>query len=810
MIELTMALRKRTAADPYDFDPSEFSLSEFLSLLDQNKSGLGIDIFDRFFAIAQHYSKTDPATKDLEIKKPAADSEKEEQKVPEKYVLVPPNEVNVPSTLRFELPADGEKYGRLLQGSEADIMAHLFNPRQPDPHFMDVFISVYRHFMTSHRVLDYVISHFRVVEAPLPAEILALPEPRPSTPKRQSMTRNSSKGELGFAPVEQLVSRPSSPLSPTGVAGAHPLAPRRDSRAGGGRLSISERDQRRKREIEEKERNVYFEKHIPIIRTNTIKFLLKWLKMAWTDFITDPTLLKRVEDFATEIGTGFKTESGEEENPYYSESIQLLETIRTQRFGSKSYAMSLSTKLKEARKLVNGAGNHEGSSNTEDPSKMFAESQAHFSRNPLVTKYRPNELAEILTLLDMEQFEKINVRSLLFMLVSNPDKLDMSYILRYQDHEHQGLFQYIKWLSNLNHWVTSSIFFASSTQERGKIIRRLIKTANFCRMLNNYSTAACIVAGIMREPVFRLTDSLRYVKKRQFALLQELSRVLEMDLTHGDGKFEQYHIEMQNATTPYLPLLPLLLRDLKDFLTRNQSLNFPPTEGDAKQKPKHVPFAYYADLYWEINKIADLRKENYRWFANLHKSMAAKSSGTPEKSGSQQSSMGSIASIPNSPRMSVSNFSVTSKQSSSSALIGPGNKLPLTPNSALYQGKLFFAKKKTPSFYFISSTDLEALESSGDVSYVRDRIIVAGGQFAFQEQELEFCANGYSIIRHSFTYGQLVKFIQSEHPNYRVVSGQGNVVESDSLNSSTNNSLNQSQNSRTMKHPAAPATAATT
>lgn len=624
--------------------------------------------------------------------------------------------------------------------------------------------------MTAQRLLCFVLSHFRTVEAPFLAEQYnEISATGPVSRGTIVGTPPKSSGPFGKSglPTKESTSGPNSRRASGGnktLANLQrPQSPRL-SISGTAKLTVAERDLRRKLEFVEKERSMYFGTALPCIRNNAIKFLLKWLKQYWTDFALDPQLLKRVEDFADSLVDMSNVPEEERDISFYSFGVQLQETIRTQKFAAKSVALSEATKFREARAKIN-AGKTDAVSASRDVTELLQAARGHYIRNSRLIKHDPQMLAEILTLLEFDQFEKLGIRTVLSLILKG--SIDMVETFNHDEHENKTLFQYFKWIATIVNWTTTLIFMADTAIERGSIIDKLVRTAAICRLLNNYSTSASIIAGILREPVLRLTDSLRHVKKKRFVELQELAQLYELDPT-VDGNFVKYAQEVSEVQAPFIPIFHYALREFKLNLkqaTDRYGTSLEALQSDPMTDPNRIIlFGVFADFNNDVNILTQWRKSGYR--PSQHSQVPTLLSNHSRKT--SFTSMNSVATSVNG---------------------GGGDKTPLTRKSVLNQKTLFGTKAaQKKSFYFIDLADVNQLESSGTLLYAKDLFLVAS-TFNAKEKDLKRCALGFAVITRIEYFVQLAKIVELTEPNgeYKAIPSKPGVpVKSRAANSAGN------------------------
>ncbi|KAI3636651.1 hypothetical protein MIR68_005340 [Amoeboaphelidium protococcarum] len=697
------------------YQPGFYQLFNLARYNSQSHEGYEMALAIREFVIK---SGGKGATMNREDNKPdlqnASSSINNQHKVPDSYQLKAPTDAHPPSTVQMELNAD-KSVKQIFTASESDLMSHLLNPRREDKVTLEVFLKVYRFFMTPHKLLDYVIAYFRVVPAPSVQDM---------TLKSQSRSANNSPGRMSISGnAGNTGPRISISKGDNQQQILDDLQQNNGNNTRKQEPVLNEREQKRLQEQQQKQRAQYFEKHIPEVRANAIRFLLKWIQSNWHEFAEDPTLLQRVNDFVQNLESGTSNDS----DAFYSEALIVKEALRNRQLELTSANALQQRILAEYVKCIEMPIKDTISSTNE--LQLF---RHQWNYHNVLERYDPLQFAEYLTLLEEEQWKLVHLNTFSYLSVLFVQKDEQiaqfeSNFRTISGHPLNLLDKYCQWQSMLSFWTSTIVFAGENAQVRAQRISSLVKVASCCKQLCNYATASSILVGIVNSNVFQLHSTLRCIKKSSYDQLQDLVQFFDMDIAGSYKQFDAYQAELMKATPPYIPyLLPAVLQ-LRMIVNLKM-----------KGKSKYVPFSAFSDIYNHSRKFFDHQSCGYKNFAKLQ-SQHSPSQGQNGKSNSDNG---------NGPAAS----------SSSSSPHRKSDRTPLTEKSHRVS-----LKRKTSSY--ISIDDVKVSESTGAVDFLRQYfgyLCAHLSRYQDCDNEVEKCGQKMNVLLQDKSYGRLADLIHAE------------------------------------------------
>ncbi|XP_004364199.2 hypothetical protein CAOG_03360 [Capsaspora owczarzaki ATCC 30864] len=167
----------------------------------------------------------------------------------------------------------------------------------------------------------------------------------------------------------------------------------------------------------------------------------------------------------------------------------------------------------------------------------------------------PLELARQLTLIEHSLFATITSADTLRRF--NSRRAAMAVAQRVTDAT-RSVERFIERFNQVTMWVTSEVLNAGETvEQRVTVIVQLIKTAQNCRELNNFSGVMEIVAGLSASPVRRLRKTWKAVPQNAMNIFRELE-----DLMSTKSNYKTYRAVIKEASTPAVPYFGIYLKDL--------------------------------------------------------------------------------------------------------------------------------------------------------------------------------------------------------------------------------------------------------
>ncbi|KAI3639561.1 hypothetical protein MIR68_002255 [Amoeboaphelidium protococcarum] len=672
--------------------------------------------YEMALAIREFIIKSGKVAMNHEDNKPelqnASSSINNQHKVPDSFQLKAPTDAHPPSTVQMELNAD-KSVKQIFTASESDLMNHLLNPRREDKVTLEVFLKVYRFFMTPHKLLDYVIAYFRVVPAPSVQDMTLKSQPRSAN---SPSSRMSISGNAGNSGPRMSISK--------GDNKQQVLDDQQQSNGNNTRKQesvLNEREQKRLQEQQQKQRAQYFEKHIPEVRANAIRFLLKWIQSNWYEFAEDPTLLQRVNDFTQNLESGTANDS----DAFYSEALIVKEALRNRQLELTSANALQQRILAEYVKCIEMPIKDTISSTSE--LQLF---RHQWNYHNVLERYDPLQFAEYLTLLEEEQWKLVHLNTFSYLSVLFVQKDEQiaqfeSNFRTISGHPLNLQYKYCQWQSMLSFWTSTIVYAGENALIRAQRISSLVKVASCCKQLCNYATASSILVGIVNSNVFQLHSTLRCIKKSTFDQLQDLVQFFDMDIAGSYKQFDAYQAELMKATPPYIPyLLPAVLQ-LRMIVNLKM-----------KGRSKYVPFSAFSDIYNHGRKFFDHQSCGYKNFAKIQ-SQQSPSQGQQGKSGSDNGN---------------------GSASSSSSPHRKSDRTPLTEKSHRIS-----LKRKTSSY--ISIDDVKVSESTGAVDFLRQYFgYLCANLLRYQdcENEVEKCGQKMNVLLQDKSYSRLADLMLAE------------------------------------------------
>ncbi|KAJ6249389.1 ras guanine nucleotide exchange factor i-related [Anaeramoeba flamelloides] len=157
------------------------------------------------------------------------------------------------------------------------------------------------------------------------------------------------------------------------------------------------------------------------------------------------------------------------------------------------------------------------------------------------------EIARQLTLLEFDIYSKIKPSELLKLAWSKPK-------LR---HKAPNVIKMIQSFNTLSVWTATVILQHDRVKDRGKIITKLIKIADYFRELNNFNGLMSILSGLGSSGIHRLKHSFNEVPSRYLDDYFEL----ETDLS-SEKSYSHYRKLIVQTIPPCIPYFALCLTDL--------------------------------------------------------------------------------------------------------------------------------------------------------------------------------------------------------------------------------------------------------
>ncbi|KAF8583321.1 ras GEF [Ramaria rubella] len=131
-------------------------------------------------------------------------------------------------------------------------------------------------------------------------------------------------------------------------------------------------------------------------------------------------------------------------------------------------------------------------------------------------------------------------------------------------------------------WVADAVLSKDDSRKRAAIVKQFIAVADRCRLLQNFSTMAAIVAGLNSTPIRRLKRTWEQVNQRSKAQLQEAERTMDTN-----KNFTNYRAILKGAMLPCVPFFGVYLSVLTFIQDGNKNM----IQGDIINFGKREKFA---------------------------------------------------------------------------------------------------------------------------------------------------------------------------------------------------------------------------
>ena len=260
----------------------------------------------------------------------------------------------------------------------------------------------------------------------------------------------------------------------------------------------------------------YFEKWAWKIQYRVINFVKKWMESCWYDFHNEPKMLATLAIFIRQAGDSPKVKNL---------APQLEQTIKKQ----TEMAIAEERKAAEKRKI---------------------ELTVTISSTTTFVSLNPVSVARQLTLIEFEQFRKIQPQELMVYLWGDPrEKKETDLTV--------NLTGYVNRFNKISFWVGTEICTVPQIKKRVQIVEKFIQVIKVLRELNNFNTLMAIVAGLNHSSVQRLKKTWEALSSRSHTILKEVETLMT-----PAGNYAAYR-DIEKRKYPYfIPFFGLMMKDL--------------------------------------------------------------------------------------------------------------------------------------------------------------------------------------------------------------------------------------------------------
>jgi hypothetical protein len=172
------------------------------------------------------------------------------------------------------------------------------------------------------------------------------------------------------------------------------------------------------------------------------------------------------------------------------------------------------------------------------------------NNNPIVKgvfDYTNEEIAQQLTLLDFNIFQKIGPCEFLNQSWNKPDgHIKAPNILRLTSR-----------FNSIAFWVAWCILEGNDAKQRAMIMARFIEIAQHLLQLNNYSTTMAFIAGFNKSSILRLKLTFKELSQRAAKKLSVYEKLLT-----AEKSYHEYRQSLHSSTPPCIPYIGVYLTDL--------------------------------------------------------------------------------------------------------------------------------------------------------------------------------------------------------------------------------------------------------
>ncbi|XP_078685610.1 rap guanine nucleotide exchange factor 1-like isoform X12 [Branchiostoma floridae x Branchiostoma belcheri] len=154
--------------------------------------------------------------------------------------------------------------------------------------------------------------------------------------------------------------------------------------------------------------------------------------------------------------------------------------------------------------------------------------------------FKGEELAEQMTLLDAEAFQKIEIPEILAWAKEQSEELS------------PNLTTFTEHFNKMSYWCRSCILTQPKAQEREKLVNRFIKIMKHLRRFNNFNSYLAILSALDSAPIRRL----EWQKQTTDGLAEYCT------LIDSTSSFRAYRAALAEAEPPCIPYLGLILQDI--------------------------------------------------------------------------------------------------------------------------------------------------------------------------------------------------------------------------------------------------------
>ncbi|XP_025112500.1 rap guanine nucleotide exchange factor 1-like isoform X4 [Pomacea canaliculata] len=226
------------------------------------------------------------------------------------------------------------------------------------------------------------------------------------------------------------------------------------------------------------------------------------------------------------------------------------------------------------------------------------------SSMPDLLAFKSHDIAEQMTLLDAQLFQKIEIPEVLLWAKEQSEELS------------PNLATFTQHFNNMSYWCRTRILSQDDSKEREKYLMKFIKIMRYLRKLRNFNSYLAILSALDSAPVRRLEW-----QKQNVEALQEFCQLID-----SSSSFRAYRQALAETEPPCIPYLGLILQDLTFINLGNQdalpdgSINFAKRwqqfhilDSMRRFKTSNYSFKRHEKIQCMMNNFEDFLGEEILW-----------------------------------------------------------------------------------------------------------------------------------------------------------------------------------------------------
>ncbi|KAI8098459.1 ras guanine nucleotide exchange factor domain-containing protein [Halteromyces radiatus] len=284
----------------------------------------------------------------------------------------------------------------------------------------------------------------------------------------------------------------------------------------------------------------YFDQWQRRIQIKTLNILFRWIKLQYSDFLQDESLLLQLEDFC---------DNDLHEANFVTESAMIKETLYTQACANRNSSFSdergphCSVHVPSGQNLAGSSmtnlfSNVGGTTPPGSPVILAYPSRYRQLQHTTISPFLSldaKDIAKYLTLADHHIMKQIKPHQYLDKHWRDTQYDDLSFATLEARGDYIGIST--KRTNMMNHWVIHELTSAKSSKQRRIILRKLIETSKLCLEWNNFHTSMVLTMGLLSQPVQKMEETWQSLPSRDQATFNTLEKL--MDVSHNMAQYRQ-------------------------------------------------------------------------------------------------------------------------------------------------------------------------------------------------------------------------------------------------------------------------------